>query len=198
MSGAGGAGGQGGAMATAGAGGSGGSGAACVPTVSAMPLEPALHVPACSLIGWGSNPPTSGSHYPIWAAYQAYTTPVPRGFYVHNLEHGAVVIAYNCPLGCDDEIASLTAYLAARPADPLCVAPLTNRFVVTPDPQLDVMFAAAAWGWAFKSDCLDLPALGAFLDAHYAGAPESSCANGVDVTSPALGYPADCGVPPGG
>jgi hypothetical protein len=131
-------------------------------------------------VQYSSNPPTSGPHYPVWAAFKTYAAPVPRGFYVHDLEHGAVVITYNCPGGCDAELAQLQAFLDARPADPLCTAPLKNRFVVTPDPLLDVRFAASAWGWALRSGCFDLPFLGAFIDAHYAQGPENFCFDGSD------------------
>lgn len=109
------------------------------------------------------------------------------------MEHGAVVIAYNCPLGCDSEIAQIAAMLDARPADPLCVMPIKGRYVITPDPLLDTRFAAVAWGAMMKSDCLDLGALSNFVDMHYAKAPENVCANGVDVTDPASGIPVNCG-----
>jgi hypothetical protein len=143
-------------------------------------------------VTYSTNPPTSGPHYPIWAAYKTYTTPVDRGFYVHDLEHGGVVIAYNCPSGCDADLALLADFLSARPADPACTPPVKFRVVVTPDPLLDVRFAAAAWGAALKSSCFDLPALAAFLDAHYAMAPENTCYDGLDVTSPDAGLPAGC------
>ena len=36
----------------------------------------------------------------------------------------------------------------------------------------------------------------AFIDAHYAKAPENFCFDGVDVTAPDAGIPADCGQAP--
>ncbi|MCE9571749.1 MAG: DUF3105 domain-containing protein [Deltaproteobacteria bacterium] len=169
-----------------------GDAAACVTTTEAFPLAAGTHVPVCSGVTYPTNPPTSGAHYPVWAKYQAYSAPVSRPFWVHDLEHGAVVVSYNCPAGCDAEVAALIAYLDARPADPLCTAPVRNRFVVTPDPLLDTTFAASAWGFALRSTCFDLPALGAFIDAHYAHAPENLCADGVDVLDPASGIPPNC------
>jgi hypothetical protein len=109
------------------------------------------------------------------------------------MEHGAVVISYNCPNGCMDELASLQTFLDARPADPLCTAPVKSRIIVTPDPLIDTKFAAAAWGAFLKADCLDMMALGTFIDTYYAKAPENFCFNGVDVGSPDAGIPADCG-----
>ena len=49
-----------------------------------------------------------------------------------------------------------------------------------------------------RSQCFDLPALGAFIDAHYALGPENFCADGLDVTDPDGGIPADCGEAPDG
>ena len=73
---------------------------------------------ALKMIEWSSNPPATGSHYWVWARWnRAYTDPVPRGHYVHNLEHGGVVLLYNCPDGCADDIAGLQAVLDALPAE---------------------------------------------------------------------------------
>ena len=163
----------------------------CTTTVATHPLFAAPHIAQCSPVGYSTNPPTSGPHYGLWASWRAYADRVPRGFWVHNLEHGGVVVAYNCPTGCAAEVAALTAFLDARPVDPLCVAPIRNRFVVTPDPLLDTRFAASAWGWSLRSDCFDLAALGSFIDAHYAQAPENFCTDGFDPTFPGA-IPPDC------
>ena len=165
---------------------------ACATTVAGSPLAAGAHVAQCTPITYATNPPTSGPHYPLWARFKAYADRVPRGFWVHAMEHGAVVVTYNCPGGCAADVAALVAYLDARPADPLCTAPVRNRFIVTPDPLLDTTFAASAWGWSLRSDCFDLPALGAFIDAHYAQAPENFCSDGFDPTAPGSGVPADC------
>lgn len=165
---------------------------ACRTEVAGYPLAPGVHVAQCTPITYATNPPTSGSHYPLWARFKVYADRVPRGFWVHAMEHGAVVVSYNCPGGCPAEVAALTAFLAARPADPLCSPPVTNRFIVTPDPLLDTRFAASAWGWALRSDCFDLAALGAFIDAHYGMAPENFCSDGFDPTAPGSGVPGDC------
>lgn len=152
----------------------------CGTSERGYPLAAGVHVTECSPITYATNPPTSGEHYPIWARFRAYDHPIPRGYWVHNLEHGAVVVTYNCPDGCDADVAALEDFLAARPADPACGGGVVNRFVVTPDPLLDTRFAASAWGYALRSECFDLPALGRFIDAHYARAPEDLCGDGVD------------------
>jgi hypothetical protein len=168
----------------------------CGTIVTSYAVDPSPHITQCFPVLYSSNPPTSGPHYPNWAAFQTYATAIPRGFTVHDLEHGAIVISYKCAGNCAVELAALQAFIDARPADPLCVAPTKSRIVITPDPLLDVPFAAAAWGFALTSQCFDLPALGAFIDAHYAMAPENFCFPGLDVSAADAGVPADCGEPP--
>ncbi len=165
----------------------------CGTIVTPYAVDPSPHVTECFPVVYSSNPPTSGPHYPYWASFKTYTTPIQRGFTVHDLEHGAIVISYKCSGGCATELAALQAFVDARPADPACVAPVKSRIVIVPDPLLDVPFAAAAWGFALTSQCFDLVALGAFIDAHYAMGPENFCFDGVDVTAADAGIPADCG-----
>lgn len=165
-------------------------------------LQSGVHVPIGSdITTWDSNPPSSGEHYPIWAAYQAYSSPVPRGYYVHDLEHGGIVLLYNCAIGdagqevpidtsdggdagagpCPSVAAELQAIIDAFPSDPLCDPSIGDprvRFVLTPDPLLDVPVAAAAWGWTYKAQCVDSATLGQFAKDHYGQGTEPICANG--------------------
>jgi hypothetical protein len=160
------------------------------------PIEGFVHVAVCSDVTYGTKPPSSGNHYPIWAAYQTYTTPVPEGFYVHNLEHGTIVLTYNCALneaGCTSDVAAAQAMLDALPADPDCAAqgsPVRRRSLMTPDPKLDVPFAASAWGWTLRAKCFDAVAFQAFALKHYNQGREDICADGLDVST---GLQANCG-----
>lgn len=170
-------------------GGHGGAPPACVFELLEPPLEPAAHVPPCFPVEYATNPPASGTHYFDWAAYRTYEKPVPRGYYVHNLEHGGIVVAHNCEGGCPEELAELGALLAGMPADPSCDPSVRNRFLVTPDPLLDVRFAVIAWGKILKTDCLPLDAVRRFVEANYAKAPEDTCTDGTDVSA----LPEGCG-----
>src|SRR4051812_30148791 len=67
------------------------NGGACAVEVAARPLEPAMHVETCSKVTHHTVPPSSGMHYPTWPVFRVYKKPVPWGFLVHGLEHGAVV-----------------------------------------------------------------------------------------------------------
>ena len=146
------------------------------------PLEAASHVPQGTDVKWASNPPSSGAHYPThvdWAL--TYPVEVARGNYLHNEEHGGVVLIYNCPGGgCADVVAGLTAVGTALPQDPDCATDHINaRWLVTPDHLLPdgVQVAAAAWGWTYKASCLDPVSLNAFIAARYAqgGSDKHNC-----------------------
>jgi hypothetical protein len=162
-------------------------------------IEGATHVPECSYVDYGTLPPSSGDHYAIWAAYQSYALPVPEGYWVHDLEHGAVVFTYHCEdAGCAGDVAAAQQLLDAYPDDPLCTAAgegVRHRLVMTPDPRLDVPFAASAWGWTLRAGCFDPAAFGDFLRAHYGQGPETTCGQGVDPVGDA-GAPAGCGASP--
>jgi Protein of unknown function (DUF3105) len=168
----------------------------CDAVVQEQAIEGFLHVPVCSYVAYGTKPPSSGNHYPIWAAYKTYTSPVPEGFFVHNLEHGTIVLTYNCPDGCDDDVTAAQTMLDALPADPDCAAQgsaVRRRSLMTPDPDLDVPFAASAWGWTLRAKCFDPVAFQAFALAHYNQGREDICADGLDVST---GVAADCGEAP--
>ena len=142
---------------------------------------PGTHVSVGTAITWPTNPPSGGSHFPVWARWGAtYDPALERGFWVHNTEHGGVVLLYNCPAGCTTVVDQLSLLQTALPADPRCPAPLHARTLVTADPLLPagVQVAASAWGAYYTADCYDEPSLRAFVDANYAHGPEDTCAEG--------------------
>jgi hypothetical protein len=172
----------------------------CAAVVQQQGIEGANHVAECTVIDYGTSPPSSGDHYPVWAAYKTYTSPVPEGFWLHDLEHGAVVLTYNCAVGqgdsgdCAGEVAAAQAMIDALPPDPACVQLAQNvsrRTVMTPDTKLDVRFAASAWGWTLRANCFDANVFRDFALSHYDIGPESLCNDGEDPI--AAGLPSGCG-----
>jgi uncharacterized protein DUF3105 len=161
-------------------------------------IEGRSHVAICSYVDYLTLPPSSGDHYPVWAAYMTYDKPVPEGYWVHDLEHGGIVLSYNCGTGgCAGDIAAAQRMMDAYGDDPLCLSEgsgVRHRFVMTPDPRLDVRFAASAWGWTLRANCFDADAFLAFAKAHYGQGPEMLCANGEDVITATTGDPPGCGV----
>lgn len=57
------------------------------------------HVIDISEIVFNSTPPTSGSHFAIWARPGVYENVLSDGYLIHSLEHGYVNIGYNCSMG---------------------------------------------------------------------------------------------------
>lgn len=152
---------------------------ACNVRVALVPPVESPHVPEGTPIVYGSNPPSSGPHYPIWANFQEYASPVDDGYLVHSMEHGAVLLLYRCDLGtCPADIEALRAVRDAHPNDLLCDASIRTRIILAPRPTLDVAIAAAAWGATYRADCVDASSLTAFVAEHYAKAPENFCTPG--------------------
>jgi hypothetical protein len=151
---------------------------------TSIPEPDFQHFPVCMPIAYATNPPSGGNHWPIWAAFKKYGSPVHREMLVHDLEHGAVVLSYRCDGACPDVVAALSSVFDGL-ADPLCLSipgGPAARAVLTPDPLLPTPIAAAAWGATYTATCIDVPSLRTFANAHYGGGRESFCADGVDVS----------------
>src|SRR3569623_273760 len=154
----------------------------CGGDVTDFPLQPGLHVAEGTPITWSSNPPTSGTHYPIWAGFDRHYDALERGYWVHDLEHGAIVYGYRCDAGCPDLAAKLDAVVKALPTDATCTAPVKQRALVVEDPLLpaDGMVVAVSWGSVYKaSTCADQTTLVDFYYDHVAHGPEDFCSDGV-------------------
>lgn len=54
------------------------------------------HVDDISGVQYSSNPPTSGPHFPVWAKPGVYDRLISDGYLLHSMEHGYIVIWYNC------------------------------------------------------------------------------------------------------
>jgi hypothetical protein len=107
-------------------------------------------------IDYPIKPPPGGNHNPCWGEWGVHDAPLPAENWVHNLEHGGVVLLYHCPKGCKDEIAELSDFVAAHP-----------RTVLSEYEAMDARFAAIAWEYRLLMDDLDLDAIGEFYVAHF-------------------------------
>jgi hypothetical protein len=135
------------------------------------------HVPHCSPISFSHYPPSAGHHYDPWAHFRTFKFVVNPGYYVHSLQHGAIVFLVNCqkPGNCDEDFERLQRIADAVPQDPLCDTLTRHRIVIAEDTVMTSRFAALAWGWSQVSDCLDSAAFAAFIKVHYAQGPEDVC-----------------------
>ena len=109
---------------------------------------------------------------------------------MHALEHGAIVVVYNCPGGCADELAAAQAWIDALPPEP-ATSPCAGdapRVILAPDPTLDVRWAATAWTWTLRACSFDAPMFRSFFDAHYGQGRETVCRSQVDADQSATGW----------
>jgi len=129
--------------------------------------------PACS-------PPTQGDHYPRWSVWGESTTPIPSGYWIHNLEHGGVALLYRCDEGCDESVAALRKIMENLPVDLSCSSEVGTRSLLTEDPTLPFspMFATVAWGHSYSASCVVEDDIKAFIAEHYGNGPESLCGQG--------------------
>jgi hypothetical protein len=126
----------------------------------------AHHTTSCGdpTCGNGLNPPTGGPHCPTPAACTVFSEPLNVCQWVHNLEHGHLVLLYNCPNGCPDIVDQLTA-IRSQSSDP-------DHVVLTPWPPLQTKVAAVVWGWSWSGDSVDPDAIKCIFSHQGENAPE--------------------------
>jgi hypothetical protein len=125
---------------------------------------------ASAQCGNGLNPPTAGPHCANILPCQKFTSAQLRCQWIHNLEHGHAVLAYNCPGGCADQVARLEQVYDSQPAGNNGV----RRMLITPDPLLAPnTFAAIVWGWSWVGTEADPTAIGCLISRQDLEAPEA-------------------------
>lgn len=97
----------------------------------AVPDMGRQHVADISNVAYNSNPPTSGPHFALWAKPGVYDRVVSDGYLIHSLEHGYVVISYDC----NGDITSVTgeATDSAKPLTRMQAPPSATRSWFTPE-----------------------------------------------------------------
>ena len=105
---------------------------------------------------YNSEPPTSGPHLPYIAPWGIHTEPVPRQLQVHNLEDGGVMVQYNCPAGCPDLVAKLTAIVSGY----------ERQVILAPYPGMKTRIALTAWTRLDAFDEFDERRIHRFITAY--------------------------------
>lgn len=170
--------------------------AACGARITPQTIQDSPHQDFDASIMWNSNPPNSGPHFGIWAKWGIYPTPIPRGYYVHNLEHSGVVITYRCAsrtenAACTAMHDQLAAFVNALPPEATCVGSgVRRRIILTPDPLITTAVAGSAWGYTYNANCVDTRSLEIFVLSVMGRGPEDFCADGF---YPELPPPVDAG-----
>ena len=146
---------------------------------------PHFHVAAGTVITYNHNPPTSGCHYSLGVG----TAPIPPGVYdpsqrnltnltpeywVHNLEHGYIVVSYNCPTGCSNELQSLSTWYHALPRDPGGGVAYA-KFIAVPYAAQKEKWDIESWDWFDPmGSTLRLAEVQTFYANHVNQAPEGA------------------------
>ena len=146
---------------------------------------PHFHVAAGTVITYNHNPPTSGCHYSLGVG----TAPIPPGVYdpsqrnltnltpeywVHNLEHGYIVVSYNCPTGCNSELQSLSTWYHALPRDPGGGVAYA-KFIAVPYAAQKEKWDIESWDWFDPmGSTLRLAEVQTFYANHVNQAPEGA------------------------
>jgi Protein of unknown function (DUF3105) len=136
-----------------------------------VPDEGRNHVAQGEPIEFRNNPPASGNHYPTWARSGVYAEPQHPGNWVHNLEHGYIVILYNCPGDCPDLTQQLRQFYDSAPRSQKYGY---QKLVITPYADMDHRIAAVAWNRVDEMDELDLERLSSFYRTYLEKGPEDA------------------------
>lgn len=131
-----------------------------------FPIQGQQHItPGQAHPAYNSDPPTSGWHYdtPLDAGF--HETPVADEQVVHNLEHGHVVISYDC--------SKLADCAATKPQIRQLVERNRNwKVTAVPRQNAGAAIALTAWGWLDKLDGYDEARIAAFINAWRDRGPE--------------------------
>lgn len=133
-----------------------------------MPDEGQQHVAEGTPATYGHYPPTSGPHWPVWARWGMYAQEVPAEAWVHNLEHGGVVILYRCDTPCPRLIQQLRELHDTFPKSKHGHV----KLLISPNRKLQTRLAILAWTWLGELEEFDRERLLGFYQAHVDQGPE--------------------------
>jgi hypothetical protein len=163
------------------------------------------HVAAGTVVRYTICPPASGQHYNAAAAgpiqpkvYGPDDEALPEGW-IHNLEHGALVVLYRCPGdACTD--AGQTAFkqfFATFPASPICgIPPARLSPVIARFDDMKFPIAAIVWDVILPLQTFDQAQILAFFNQQAERTnPEQQCA--LPSASPAPAAPSASPEPSG-
>ncbi len=138
-----------------------------------VPNEGELHVPNGTKVNYKTIPPASGPHYSALGvapvAPGVYEEPVAPERWVHNLEHGYVVLLYDCDGDCPQEFLDQLEVLFQ-------LTPVANfgqrKLVITPFEGFGPFMMAVAWDVQRDFDFFDQEGILAFYDRRVDAGPE--------------------------
>jgi hypothetical protein len=136
-----------------------------------VPNEGQTHVDQGTPIDYKENPPASGPHYPVWTRPGVYTDTIATGNWVHSLEHGYIVILYNCPSDCPELLGQLRSFYDSAPKSSKYGY---QKIVVAPYKEMPNQLTAIAWTRKLELDGFDRDKLMSFYQAYVDKGPEDA------------------------
>ncbi len=131
------------------------------------------HVKIGERVKYNSNPPTSGPHYPDWKKQDIYKEPQQDGYLIHSLEHGYVIMSYNCDAKPKDG-SKIDCNALKKQLSDLFREKGAWKLIVVPRPSLDMPLALTAWNYVDKMDKFDKNRIVSFIDALRDKGPEQT------------------------
>lgn len=101
---------------------------------------------------WPSDPPTSGQHYGQWAPAGFYDEAIPDGYLVHDMEHGYVIVYYNCAVTDTDCQTFKTAIESAIAAAGVDASTNTVKVIAVPRAEMENPVTYASWGHLYRPE----------------------------------------------
>lgn len=135
----------------------------------AVPDEGQNHIPEGEPGTYSHYPPSSGEHYPKVLQWDYYDVDLPLEYYVHNLEHGGIVVLYNCPAACPDTVATLGEFIDQAPPEDVFGE---VKVLIGANKQIESKVVALAWGYELDLPEADLALLLDFYRRHVNQGPE--------------------------
>lgn len=140
---------------------------------------------------YNSNPPVSGPHDPDWIRPGIYDAPQDKYKLLHSLEHGYVIVHYNCAKALSPQRTTLS--ISAHEEDNATPSASANpecslgqqlsdwakkmelkKLIVQPDPGIDKPVVLTAWDRILKMDAFDEKLAEQFVKAFRDKGPEQT------------------------
>jgi len=115
-------------------------------------------------LSYATDPPTSGTHWPLWTNAGFYTRPEPKEKLMHSLEHGNVVVYYDKP--GQEALTQLRSWAQQFNGQ-------WDGLIVVPKAGIGPTIELTAWNKLLRLDSWDAPSAAAFVDAYRGRGPEN-------------------------
>jgi hypothetical protein len=140
------------------------------PDIETFPDEGNTHVPVGTVIVYGTDPPTSGNHYPDPQDGGFFDHEIAAGYLVHSMEHGGVIIYYS-PAVTDDQKTALKTLAAQHPGS-------FSQVICVPrnDPTYPIILTA--WTHRLRLTTYDQDRIDGFVTLYLGHGPEHAARDG--------------------